>query len=140
MTATPRPAGARCIASVLALAACAPATTADDPDRVPPLDGRDAIEAWLASGHYLGWDCAAGPHDPVAPCPHGRVRACANGIAVDQIDAAVVIEIADGAGAITGFGAHRRTRAEDTGDAWYWYMRVPLYSATLHDVDGLAAD
>ena len=66
MTATPRPAGARSIASALAaaaIAACAPTATADDPARVPPLDGQDAIEAWFAEAHYLAWACDAAPRD-----------------------------------------------------------------------------
>lgn len=153
MTATPRPAGARSIASAitaLAITACAPASDADDPDVVPPVLGQDAIEAWFDAGHYLRWTCESAAHDAPAPSPHGRVRLCANPIAtsdasgagtgVDRIDAAVVLEILDDAGQIAGRGAQRHTRDGADAEAWYWYMHVPPASATVHDAGGLAAD
>lgn len=152
MTATPPPAGARSIASALAAAlacavacaACVPPSDADDPAVVPPLAGQEAIEAWLAEGHYLAWTCQPAPHDAIAPSPHGRVRTCANAIAraqgPAQVDASIVLEIAGAAGEVAGFGVQRRTRDGEDADSWYWYMRVPPGNATQHDATGLAAD
>ncbi|HEX4423653.1 MAG TPA: hypothetical protein VH165_37340 [Kofleriaceae bacterium] len=140
--------------AALAIAACAPPSTADDPDVVPPVLGQAAIEAWFDAGHYLRWACEPAAHDAAAPSPHGRIRLCANPIAtgdplgVAQIDAALVLEIVDPGGAIVGRGAQRHTRTQTGGVAdgsadgsdWYWYMRVPADSATVHDASGLAAD
>lgn len=112
------------------LAACAPKPNADDPRAVPPLDGDDAIAAWFEAGHYLAWPCEPMAHD--AP-PHGRMRVCANAIAmqdVTAVDASVVAELVDDTG-IVGRAAQRHTGGEATGDAWYWYLR---------DASGLAAD
>src|SRR5574337_639209 len=118
MTATRRIAGARFIGSVLVLAACAPTPNADDPRAVPPLDGDDAIAAWFDAGYYLAWPCEEMAHD--AP-PHGRIRVCANAIAmqhgVEAVDASIVAELPDGR------AAQRHTGADATGDAWYWYLR-----------------
>lgn len=128
-----------------ALAACAAPVTADDPDAVPPILGRDAIEAWFDAGHYQGWRCEPAAHDATAPSPHGRIRLCANAIAaadpggVDARDASLVLEILDGA-AIVGRGAQRHTGDGSDAASWYWYMRVPPTSATVHDATGLAAD
>lgn len=151
MTATRPPAGARssaasaALAAALAIGACAPASDADDPAVVPPLAGQEATEAWLAEGHYLAWTCQPAPHDPIALSPHGRARACANPVAASlgpaRVDAAYVLEIFEGAAAApAGHGVQRRTLDGDDGDAWYWYMRVPPASATIHDATGLAAD
>ncbi len=132
MIATLRPAGALFIAS--AVAACAAPSTADDPARVPPVLGQDAIEAWFAAGYYLRWTCED-PRATAAPSPHGAIRRCTNPIAaaagVDAIDAALVVELQDGGGAITGRAAQRHTRPELSGEAWYWYLR---------DATGLVAD
>ncbi len=110
------------------LAACAPTSGADDPAAVPPIDD---IERWFAAGHYLAWPCETMPHDSAA---HGRIRVCANAIAmttVDAIDASLVAELVDATGAVTGYAAQRHTAADATGDAWYWYLR---------DASGVVAD
>jgi hypothetical protein len=160
MTATPPPAGEpstrrpgadrrsaiRALAIAIALAACAPPVQVDDPAAVPPILGRDAIEAWFDAGHYRRWTCEPVAHDAVAPSPHGRVRLCANAIAasdprgVDALDASVVLEIMGDGDAIAGRGAQRHTGDGQDAASWYWYLRVPPTSATAHDASGLAAD
>jgi hypothetical protein len=108
--------------------------------------GQDAIEAWFDAGHYLGWTCEPAAHDAQAPSPHGRVRQCANPITasdplgMDLRDAALVLELTDETGAIVGRGAQRHTGDGADGASWYWYMRVPATSETVHDAGGLAAD
>jgi hypothetical protein len=155
MTATPPPAGepftprgaerpaALGALAALGLAACAAPLQVDDPATVPPILGRDAIEAWFDAGHYQRWTCDATAHDAIAPSPHGRVRLCANAIAargVDARDASVVLEIHGAGDAIVGRGAQRHTGDARDAASWYWYLRVPPTSATEHDASGLAAD
>jgi cytochrome c553 len=128
------------------LAACAAPRNIDDPAIVPPVLGRDAIEAWFDADHYQQWTCEPAAHDARAPSPHGRVRLCANPIAagdprgVDALDASLVLEIRDAGDAIVGRGAQRHTGDGQDAASWYWYMRVPPTSATVHDASGLAAD
>ncbi len=106
-----------------------------DAEAETPPEGHDAVQAWLAEGHYLDWACEPAVHDARAPSPHGRNRVCSNaalaGAATDApypIGAAGVKELIDDADAIIGFAVYRKAEADPAtpdGTNWYWYENVP---------------
>lgn len=137
------------VASSVALAAggCAVDHEGDDPVVVPPVEGAESIEAWFATGAWKGWQCESSSHPAFDPSPHGHVRVCANpiahaaaGTAGEYPPDASMLLLVDRGGVVSGFGAQRHTSAGSGADSWYWYLRVPEGSATVHDATGLAAD
>lgn len=123
-------------------------TSGDMPgdEQVPP-QGREAIEAWLAEGHYKAWNCQPTVNDPIPISPHGKNRICSNdvlsghGMGEYPVGSAGVKELYDEAGvAIVGYAVYLHFKAGTGGDAWYWYERVPLDSPAPHDDQGTVAD
>lgn len=124
--------------------------TGDPGDSQIPPQGYEAIEAWLAEGHYKSWKCQAGVVDPIEISPHGKQRICTNDVHTAHngmtgeypVNAAGVKELYDAAGAtIVGYAVYLHTSAGGTGANWYWYERVPLDSMVEHDpMTGVVAD
>jgi hypothetical protein len=115
-------------------------------EQTPP-QGREAVEAWLAAGHYKQWACEAAVHGPIMISPHGPQRICSNDVLSAHGDgeypvgSAGVKELYDEAGAnIVGYAVYLHTKAGTTGDTWYWYERVPLDHPAPHDDNGVVAD
>ena len=129
-----------------------PTTTADptapDPENQTPPQGHDAIEAWLAEGHYKSWHCEPAPHDPLPVSPHGKQLVCANTLlsshqTLDEypVGSASVKELRDDSGTLVlGYAVSLHVAPGITGDTWYWYERVPLDSPAPHDAEGVVAD
>lgn len=124
-------------------------TTGDDPADQTPPQGHDAIEAWLAEGHYKAWTCQPTPHAPIPISPHGVQRICANDLLSTHppdsgeypVGSASVKELYDNGGAtIVGYAVSVHTKAGTDGSSWYWYERVPLDSPAPHDDNGVVAD
>ena len=131
-------------------------TTGDDPittgapadDQTPP-QGREAVEAWLAEGHYKSWHCQDMVQDPIPISPHGPNRICSNDLVSNHpadggeypVGSAGVKELYDVSGDnLVGYAVYLHTTAGTTGDTWYWYERVPLDSPAPHDENGVVAD
>jgi hypothetical protein len=122
--------------------------TTDGADQTPP-QGFEAVEAWLAEGHYKNWTCEAAVHGPIMISPHGMNRICSNDLlsghppdgGVYPAGSAGVKELYDDAGQnIIGYAVYLHTTAGAGGDAWYWYERVPLDHPAPHDGNGVVAD
>jgi hypothetical protein len=114
---------------------------------VPPTDGYEAIEAWLADAHYEAWRCEDAPRKSRAPSAPAMVRVCSNALLSEAgageypVDASTVKEFYDPTGTdIIGYSVMRHTRPGTSGDTWYWYERVPLGSPEPHDARGVVAD
>jgi len=123
-------------------------TGGEDESQTPPM-GYEAIEAWLAAGHYKMWACETANHDARSPSPHGKNRICSNDVlsahaTQDEypVGSAGVKEIYDAAGAtIVGYAVYRHISAGTTGANWYWYERVPIEQMEpAHDANGVVAD
>jgi hypothetical protein len=105
----------------------APTDGAERADRPP--QGRDALAAWLAEGHYLGWACEDEPHPARPPGAHGANRICSNlalsesGSGTYPIGAASVKELYSN-GAISGFAVGRKLTAGADAASWYWYEAI----------------
>ncbi len=134
------------IALALALAACGQPAAIDVSAQLPPVVGADELEAWIATGAYLGWRCEPAPHPAIAPSPHEMNRTCANDLVVPGVvgqfstDAAFVKETWGANGAITGYAVQRHTRPGGDADTWFWYRRVALDdTAFAHDEHGVVA-
>lgn len=132
--------------SIAVLSACG-GNPAMDP-QLPPTTGRADIEAWLTAGHYMSWRCEPAAHAQRSPSPHGQNRICSNttmssftGTGEYPVGAAAVKELFDDTGkTIVGYAVEVHTTAGNTGDAWYWYERVPASSPAPHDANGVVAD
>ncbi|MEZ4403321.1 MAG: hypothetical protein R3B06_25065 [Kofleriaceae bacterium] len=104
----------------------APGTDAAQVAQTPP-SGAANVDAWIAAGHYLSWNCEAAPHDARAPSPHGRNRICNNDALHGStagpfpIGAASVKELRDPADAIIGYAVYRKDADGTDGSNWYWY-------------------
>lgn len=123
-------------------------STTDGADQTPP-QGFEAIEAWLAEGHYKSWNCEAAVHGPIPISPHGMNRICSNDLLSGHppdggeypVGSAGVKELYDDAGtSIVGYAVYLHIESGTAGDAWYWYERVPLDSPAPHDANGIVAD
>ena len=100
-----------------------------------PPEGHDAVEAWIADGHYKSWACEPAGHEARAPSPHGRNRICSNAAlsaasttASYPVGSAAVKELLDANDAIIGYAVYRKAVADPSptdGSNWYWYERVP---------------
>ncbi|MBA3452201.1 MAG: hypothetical protein H0T42_03770 [Deltaproteobacteria bacterium] len=115
-----------------------------DPDggdvtQVPP-QGRTAVGAWLADGHYLAWACEPQPHAARPPGAHGTNRVCSNAALSASVagtyplGAASVKEIYSG-GSISGYAVSRKVTAGTGAASWYWYEAF----GTSVVADGIAA-
>ncbi len=97
----------------------------DDIGELPP-QGRDALVAWIADGHYLSWACEPDPHPARPPGAHGRNRICSNAAlsgstaGIYPVGAASVKELFNG-DAITGFAVGRKVTTGTDAASWYWY-------------------
>ncbi|MFO0727970.1 MAG: hypothetical protein U1E65_29590 [Myxococcota bacterium] len=116
-------------------------------DQRPPTTGRVDVEAWLSQGLYKNWHCEASAHAQRNPSPHTMNRICSNDLASAHgagtypVDAAAVKELYDAAGStIVGYAVMRKVTTATTGDAWYFYERVPMDSPAPHDSNGVVAD
>jgi hypothetical protein len=130
-------------AAALALAGCGAGSEAQN----PPTTGRVDVEAWVSQGLYKDWHCEPAAHDQRSPSPHGKNRICSNdalsahGSGAYPVDAAAVKELYDAAGtSVVGIAVYRKVSTATTGDAWYFYERVPLDSPAPHDANGVVAD
>lgn len=121
----------------------------DDETQVPP-QGYDAIEAWLAAGHYKSWKNQPAVVEPIDISPHGKQRIYTNQLHSDHagmmteypVNAAAVKELYDDAGTtIVGYAVYLHISAGTTGANWYWYERIPKDSPLMPDpVTGVFAD
>ena len=137
------------ISLVLLSAACDDGSgdgDAGDEAQLPP-QGRAAVEAWIADGHYLDWACEPEPHAGRSPSPHGANRICSNdalsahGDGEYPVDAASVKELYDtDMTTIVGYAVARHVTAGTDGGDWYWYERVPADHPAPHDENGVVAD
>lgn len=129
---------------IVALTACTAAEPPADPDtsdpQLPP-ETAEAVDAWIAEGHYLNWTCEPSPHEPRDPSPHGRNRICSNDVLASgasapwAVGSASVKEILDAQDAIAGYAVYRKLSegaAPTDGSNWYWYE--------ITDADGVVAD
>ena len=98
---------------------------------LPPTDDRDALEAWLAEGRYLGWNCEEAPHPARPPGAHRANRICTNDVLSEAPlgafprGSAAVKELYDAAGAINGYAVSVKLDDESaSGNGWYWYERI----------------
>lgn len=123
--------------------------TTADPDAQLPPQGHDAIEAWLAEGHYKRWACQPAPHGPLKVSPHGMQRICSNQALSSHppdggeypVGAASVKELYDAAGTtLVGYAVSLHTKPGTDGGDWYWYERVPLDHPAMPDAQGVVAD
>ncbi len=99
-----------------------------------PPEGHDAVQAWLAEGHYLDWACEPTVHASRDPSPHGRNRICSNAALAAAADTAPypvgvagVKELINDADEIIGFAVYRKAVADPAtadGTNWYWYENV----------------
>jgi hypothetical protein len=115
-----------------ALGCVAPGSAAVD-DSLPPVTSAAAVEAWLATGSYLTWQCEAAPHASRDPRHQVQSRVCNNralastpGDAAEvAVDAASVRELWNLAGTeLVGLALNRHTRAGAGADTWFWYERA----------------
>lgn len=115
------------IVPLLALAAVAPAALAGE---LPPAEA-DGLYAFLKSGEYKSWARESAPHPSRGPHPV-RVIAYFNptleasmkrgGKQEHPRGAAVVKELYDGDGRLSGWAAAIKTDARSAvGKGWYWY-------------------
>jgi hypothetical protein len=97
-----------------------------DETQVPPTSSSEAIDAWLAAGHYKRWACS--PVRPARP-PGGTApnRICSNAVLSAHGDGEYPIgstnvrELYDAAGTkIIGMAMTTKVAAGG-GDAWYWF-------------------
>ena len=118
-----------------------------DPE-IPP-QGADAVEAWLAEGHYKSWKNQPMVVDPIPISPHGKQRIYTNAVHAGHngmtgeypVNAASVKELYDAAGTtVVGYAVYLHVSAGTTGANWYWYEKVPLDSMAPHDDNGIVAD
>lgn len=114
--------------------------------QTPPM-GHEAVEAWIAEGHYKMWKCQPAIVDPIAISPHGKQKICINDLLAGHADGeypvgtAAVKELYDDAGAtIVGYAVYLHTKAGKTGADWYWYERVPQGHPAMPDENGVVAD
>lgn len=94
----------------------------------PPTSSAEAIDAWLAAGHYRQWTCEAiRPSRP--PGGTAPMRLCSNaamsghGAGEYPIGATNVREIYDASGARMVTRAVTTKVATGSGNAWYWFER-----------------
>ena len=96
-----------------------------------PPQGQAAIDAWLASGAYLSWNCE--PEALQRTSIHGPDRICSNDIIADDLQASNTAAWRQGAAAvkelynsdlssIIGYAVYLKTAPDSAnGDNWYWY-------------------
>jgi hypothetical protein len=96
-------------------------------DADTPPTGADAVDAWLAEGHYLDWACEPEPHAARPPGAHGMNRICSNPLLSEHADgpyplgAASVKELIRD-GEIDGYAVTRRI-GDGGAEDWYWFER-----------------
>lgn len=97
--------------------------------QLPPT-GREALEAWLATGAYRGWSCEPAPHPARPPGAHGTNRICSNDALAATasgpvpVGAASVKELYQG-GSIIGYAVAVKQQADSAGGAgWYWFENL----------------
>jgi hypothetical protein len=91
---------------------------------------RDALEAWLSEGSYLGWASESAPHPSAGP-HFGTVRVFLNDALFESLDAgmaehpagaAAVKELYGSGSTLQGWSVIVKVAAEsDGGRGWYWY-------------------
>jgi hypothetical protein len=106
-----------------------PPVTAGPLEQTPP-EGRAALDAWLAAGHYRSWACEPTIQNARPGGAHGRNRICSNALASGHgqgpypVGAAAVKELYGAGDQPVGHAvAHKRT-AGTRGSDWYWYERT----------------
>lgn len=120
----------------------------DDPD-VPPTETA-ALEAWIGTGRYLGWECEEAAHAPREPSPHPSNRICSNPLLSSSapgalpVGAASVKEIYNDAGdELLLYAVSVKVGAGGATDpgSMYWYegdtVAAPVVSAR-GDAGGIA--
>lgn len=111
-----------------------PAPLASD-NQTPPNSNGTAVEAWLAAGSYLDWNCEIDPHPQMKVSPHGQNRICSNDLEANftgaasaerPIGSAAVKELYDDSAKLVGYAvAVKVMSASNAGAGWYWYERAP---------------
>jgi hypothetical protein len=103
----------------------------DEGDAQTPPMGHDAVQAWLAAGHYKMWKNQPAVVDPIPISPHGKQRIYTNdllsshGTGEYPVGTASVKELYDDAGTnIVGYSVYLHVSAGMTGANWYWYEVV----------------
>lgn len=126
-----------------------PTSGGDEGDAQTPPMGHDAVQAWLAAGHYKMWKSQPGVVEPIMISPHGKQRIYINdalaGHPLDggeyPVGTAAVKELYDDAGAmIVGYAVYLHVSAGTTGANWYWYEQVPQGHPAKPDANGVVAD
>lgn len=116
------------------------------PPQMPPSGGTE-VEAWIARGYYLGWQCEATVHAGRAPTPHGFNRICSNnaisesatGSAPWPKGAAAVKELhaTIAGGTPIGYAVYvKQAPSSAEGANWYWYERLPAPDGVVADGRG----
>lgn len=116
-------------------------TGASAGDAQTPPQGAEAVDAWLAAGHYKSWKCQPEKHPPKPESAHSANRVCvndklANAPASGELPAgaAAVKELFSG-DAISGYAVSLKTNpASGEGEGWYWFEK--LGSSVAIDASG----
>jgi hypothetical protein len=94
-------------------------------EQLPP-QGRAALQAWLAAGHYNAWKCEAQVMNARPRGAHGRNRICSNallsghGAGPYPVGAASVKEVYSG-DKISIHAVAVKVKPGTGNDTWYWY-------------------
>ncbi len=124
--ASPAPSGTSTTAPPSDAGLARDAGSAPGDDQTPPTGDAAAIRAWLDAKAYTRWTCEASPHPARPGSAHSANRICANTLAAAHgagefpAGAAMVKELYDSGGKVTGYATSLKTRP-GAGEAWYWY-------------------
>ncbi len=136
---------------VLCVAACSDDEGSSTSESQTPPQGASAVESWLASGAYKGWQCEPAVHAARSPSPHGFNRICSNdlvsanatGTGAWPKGAAAVKELYASLEATvpSGYSVYLKTSEDSAGgDNWYWYERLPPADAAKLGLPEVVAD
>jgi hypothetical protein len=93
-----------------------------------PPTGAEAVDAWIAEGHYLAWACEPEAHAARPPGAHGMNRICSNAALSEHDDGPYPVGSASVKelfrdGEIDGYAVTRRV-GDGGAEDWYWYERI----------------
>jgi hypothetical protein len=108
-----------------------------------PPQGRAALEAWLAAGHYKSWTCEMGISNKRLNGAHGRHRICSNRLLIDSTDgaypvgAASVKEMYASDDRPNGYAVGLKVAPGLGEESWYWYERTGTSPTSSPVADGV---
>jgi hypothetical protein len=97
--------------------------------QVPPV-GHQALEPWLAAGHYKAWRCEANISPRRLNGAHGKTRVCANEALLAStageypVGAASVKELYTADDKPNGFAVGLKIAPGAGAATWYWFERL----------------